>query len=131
MTSFVPEGTAAFVHFYSLQRDPRYFSPSPDAFYPERWLPTSAGGLDKVVLNKDAFIPFSHGPSNCVGKNLAIQEMRLVVSVLMQTFEMKLGVKNGFVAGDWEKDFEDMFVARKGRLPVSLTRRVQAPLSYS
>ena len=94
-------------------------------FYPERWLPASAGGLDKVVLNKDAFIPFSLGPSNCVGKNLAMQEMRLVVCVLMQAFDMKLGVKDGFTAGDWEKDIEDLFLAKKGRLPVSLKRRVR------
>ena len=53
------------------------------------------------------------------------------MSVLMQTFEMKLGVKDGFVAGDWEKDFEDMLVARKGKLPVSLTRRARASLSYT
>lgn len=33
----------------------------------------------------------------------------------MQTFEIKLGVKDGFVAGCWEGDFEDMFTARKGR----------------
>lgn len=53
-----------------------------------------------------------------------MQEMRVVVCSLMQTFEIKLGVKDGFVAEDWERNFEDMFVARKGRLPVRLTRRV-------
>ena len=36
--SFIPEGTNAFVHTYSLQRDPRYFFPLPDSFLPERWL---------------------------------------------------------------------------------------------
>ena len=55
-----------------------------------------------------------------------MQEMRLVVCVLMQAFDMKLGVKNGFTAGDWEKDIEDLFLAKKGKLPVSLKRRVRA-----
>ena len=59
-----------------------------------------------------------------------MQEMRLVVCVLMQAFDMKLGVKDGFTAGDWEKDIEDLFLAKKGRLPVSLKRRVRAWLSH-
>jgi cytochrome P450 len=79
--SFVPEGTSAVVHTYSLHHDPRYFSPFPDNFIPERWLASEDKiALDptifsehEVIHNTAAFIPFSVGPSNCVGRNLAYQ----------------------------------------------------------
>ncbi|KAL5497698.1 hypothetical protein ACEPAH_2629 [Sanghuangporus vaninii] len=37
----VPESTAVYVPPYVLHRDPRYFSPFPDSFIPERWIDDS------------------------------------------------------------------------------------------
>ncbi|KAF5379710.1 hypothetical protein D9615_005671 [Tricholomella constricta] len=133
-TSYVPKGTSTFIPFFSLHRDPRCFSPLPDAFLPERWLPPAQQaelepGLftdteqenSTVVLNANAFIPFSVGPSNCVGKNLAWMEMRMLVCRLVQAFEMRFG--EGYDPGRWEEDMLDYFVTIKGRLPVVLTPR--------
>lgn len=123
-----------------MHRDPRYFSPLPDTFWPDRWLPAEErsyelpGRSDKqgkenirelgpsdVILEKAAFIPFSFGPSGCVGKSLAYQEIRMVVSLLMQTFDMRLA--EGYNPQQWEKDIEDRFIAHKGTLPVVCTSR--------
>jgi cytochrome P450 len=68
-----------------------------------------------------AFIPFSFGPANCVGKNLAYQEMRMVICVLMQKFDMRF--EDGFDVKSWEVDMLDYFVTIKGKLPVVLTPR--------
>ena len=95
-TSFVPEGTQVFVHFYSLHRNPQEFSPIPDTYWPDRWLaqdsytlPTrDVIGKDQVVTNKAAFVPFSLGPQNCVGKALAQVEMRAVFAALIQKFDV-------------------------------------------
>ena len=61
------------MHFWSVHRDARNFS-YPDTFWPDRWL--IAEGIqeskEKITHNPDAFIPFSFGPANCVGKNLAM-----------------------------------------------------------
>jgi hypothetical protein len=81
LCSFVPEGTSAVVHTYSLQRSPTNFSPMPDTFLPERWLDSDEQRAleskifceNVVIHNTAAFIPFSVGPSNCVGRNLAYQ----------------------------------------------------------
>jgi len=42
----------------AVQRDPRYFSPDPEAFRPERWLATEKANF---TLNPLAFFPFSYG----------------------------------------------------------------------
>ncbi|KAF7980604.1 hypothetical protein HWV62_37376 [Athelia sp. TMB] len=126
----IPEGTAVFSHFFSIQRDARYFSPLPETFWPDRWLPqpdrTSPfgpaykGSLD-VVTDRTAFTPFSFGPSICVGKSLALQELRMVVCLMLQTFDMRLA--EGYDAQRWEKEMEDRLISHTGELPVVLTRR--------
>ena len=112
----------ARVHFWSLQRDSRYFSYA-DTWYPERWL--IAEGLqeskDPLVHNLDAFIPFSFGPANCVGKNLALTEMRMVICHIMQNLE--LNFPEGYDSMDWDRQLEDRFVVKVGKLPVIARRR--------
>ncbi|KAG6907707.1 hypothetical protein DXG01_007725 [Tephrocybe rancida] len=126
----VPGGTSTFVPFYSLHRDARCFSPHPNAFIPERWLPAEQQALlepdifkdtSASTLNAAAFIPFSVGPSNCVGKNLAWIEMRMLVCLLMQRYEMRF--EEGYDVGNWEEGMSDYFVLMKGSLPVVLVPR--------
>ncbi|OJA16411.1 hypothetical protein AZE42_05499 [Rhizopogon vesiculosus] len=129
---FLPKGTSAFIHFYSIHRDPRNFSPFPEAFWPERWLPadqrasfasSDSKGLDKLpfVHNTNAFVPFSFGPSNCVGKKLAYLEMRTVVCVMMH--RLNFSFAEGYEQESWERDLKDYFVSTKGRLQVVLSPR--------
>ena len=73
------------------------------------------------TLNLNAFIPFSTGPSNCVGKNLAWMEMRMLVCLMMQRFEMRF--EEGYQPKEWEDNMLDYFINVKGRLPVVLTPR--------
>jgi cytochrome P450 len=57
----------ALTRFTSVHRDMRYFSPDPDAFWPERWL---AGEGPKIAeargqefkLAQGAYMPFNYGP---------------------------------------------------------------------
>jgi len=115
---FVPEGTAVTLPIYTLHRDPRYFSPRPEEFWPDRWLTSEEGN---VILRKDAFIPFSSGPSNCVGKPLAMVEMRYVLALLIRRFELSLD--DGYDPSRWEKGLLDHYVLTKGSLPVKFTVR--------
>lgn len=130
--SFLPEGTNAFVHTYSLHRDPRNFSPSPDTFWPERWLKPEeravlssfdAKGLDKfpIVHDTKAFVPFSFGPMHCVGKQLAYQELRMAVCAMMH--RLNFSFAPGYNPESWEDDLKDYFVAMKGSLQVVLSPR--------
>ncbi|KAI9068085.1 cytochrome P450 [Trametes sanguinea] len=134
-TYHVPAGTAMFLPPYSLQRDPRNFFPFPEEFWPERWLiaagrstfadslvqtPGAKGEADIVSFehNEAAFPSFSHGPANCVGKQLAMQEMRMVVCALMQKFELRL--REGWDVTEYDEGFLDYFVTTRPDLPVIL-----------
>ena len=129
--SYLPEGTVTTVHTYSVHRDARNFSPLPDSFWPERWLHAAAGAKSvigmKLVHNPAAFFPFSFGPGNCAGKGLAMQEMRMVISGIIQRFELSL--LDGFDAAAYEHDMLDYFILTRPPLPVIVKRR--APKSTS
>ncbi|KAH9477842.1 Cytochrome P450 67 [Psilocybe cubensis] len=127
---FLPEGTTASIATYSLHRSPRYFAPETEAFHPERWLPEEDrvklepkifGNPDNFIHDTNAFIPFSHGAANCAGKNLAYMEMRMVVCMIMQRFDIELA--KGYNPAQWLDDIKDYYVSVKGALPVVLTPR--------
>jgi cytochrome P450 len=67
----------------SLQEE--NFSNAQD-FKPERWLKDSKC----PVHNADAFSPFGGGPRYCPGRNLAILEIRMVMSMLLKNFDVEL-----------------------------------------
>ena len=94
---FVPAGTSVGVNHYSCYRDPHNFH-RPDDFLPERWLPSTRDQVPFKFDNRDAVQPFSYGPRNCLGKNLAKAEMRLILARLFWRFEVEL-VNGG---GGWQ-----------------------------
>lgn len=102
--------------------DPRNFT-NPETFWPDRWL--IAEGLqeskEKITHNLNAFIPFSFGPSNCVGKNLAMQEMRYFLCHFMQNLDVRFA--EGWDPTEWERVMEDKFILMLGKLPVIVEKR--------
>lgn len=130
--SYIPPGTIFCNHVYTHHHSPKHFSPSPSSFWPERWLlasgdlspsDPSARGVDMAsfVHDEAAFIPFSYGPMNCVGKSLAMQEMRTVVCALLQRFTFRLG--EGWDVGRYERDYRDYFTAPRIGYPVEIEVR--------
>lgn len=78
--------------------NPRHFS-NPHSFIPERWIPTEQ--LDQKCI-KEAWVPFSHGRYNCIGRPLAAEdekgvdcrlalfEMRIILARLIWEFDLEL-----------------------------------------
>ncbi len=91
----VPQGTHLGVHQMSANWSPRNFSQA-DAFHPERWLPSALEDADSPFYhdNRDARQPFSLGPRNCIGKNLAFSEMRQILARVLWNFDLELVDKN-------------------------------------
>ncbi|KAL0062590.1 hypothetical protein AAF712_010524 [Marasmius tenuissimus] len=119
---FIPEGTQVFAAPYVSHRNPESFSPSPDAFLPERWLPEARDALPgEHILKADAFIPFSYGPTNCIGKNLAKLEMLMVITMLVQRFEFEFA--EGFDWKEWPNQQIDVLVTLTEPLRVNVKAR--------
>jgi len=84
---FVPGGTIVGIPHNTAYHSPRNFT-APDTFIPERWLPEYA---DEFAGDRKAVcMPFSAGNWNCIGKNLANAEMRLILAKMVWNFEMSL-----------------------------------------
>lgn len=82
---WVPPGTIVGLGQWSTFHSARNFR-DPDTFIPERWLDEPAYMTDC----KSAMQPFSVGPRNCLGRNLAYVEMRLILARVFWNFDMTL-----------------------------------------
>ncbi|RMZ71780.1 cytochrome p450 [Pyrenophora seminiperda CCB06] len=107
---WLPEGTRIAVAHHSAYRSPTNFK-NPDAFEPERWLPNTGYDDDQ----KDVMQPFSVGPRNCLGKNLAYHEMRAILATLLWHFDLELCPESN----DWLKQ-KVYGIFDKGELLVKL-----------
>jgi cytochrome P450 len=91
------------IHQYATYRYPSNFK-NPDQYIPERWI-----SAEYSSDNRSALQPFSVGPRNCIGKNMAYHEMRLVITKLLWNFDFKLTEgSRGWAEGQrvfslWEK----------------------------
>lgn len=72
-------------------RNPSSFV-DPENWCPERWLPETHPLHDPRfdADNKAAFKPFSYGPRDCAGKNLAYSEMRLIITKILYRLDFEL-----------------------------------------
>ncbi|XP_016928979.3 probable cytochrome P450 4d21 [Drosophila suzukii] len=78
----IPGNTSVVLIPYYVYRDPEYF-PDPLTFKPERWMNGKEASLASF-----AYIPFSSGPKNCIGKKFANLEMKTFISKVIRHFEL-------------------------------------------
>jgi cytochrome P450 len=64
-----------------IGRSAKYWS-DPHTFNPDRFLSSS--------YPKDAWIPFSKGIRNCIGQDLAIMEVKIILAMTMRHFEFQV-----------------------------------------
>ena len=69
----------------TIHRDPAYW-PRADDFLPQRWLVPEGHELHPV---KGAWRPFEYGPRNCIGQELAMIEMKIVMVLAMRRFDIR------------------------------------------
>uniref|UniRef100_P9WEF1 Cyotochrome P450 monooxygenase vniB n=1 Tax=Virgaria nigra TaxID=1085564 RepID=VNIB_VIRNI len=88
---YIPEGTRITVSPWATHRNPEHFA-EPDTFSPQRWLSPSHPLYEAKFNgdNREAFKPFSFGSRDCIGKNLAYAEMRLIAARLIYRFDCKI-----------------------------------------
>lgn len=59
--------------------------PRPREFIPDRWLVKDG---DPLFPMKDAWRPFQQGPRNCIGQELAMMELKLVLVLVVRTLDI-------------------------------------------
>ena len=84
----VPAGAAIVYSPYAMGRDVRLWD-EPLAFKPERFLSESGAFGEPSVW---AYPTFNAGPRLCLGKPLAMMEIKLVTNMLLQSFDFSLTV---------------------------------------
>ncbi|KAI8937337.1 hypothetical protein NX059_006543 [Plenodomus lindquistii] len=82
---FIPPGTSVGVYQHATYTHPRNFK-RPLEFIPERWL----GDKQFEDDQRHAVQPFSVGTRDCVGKNMAYHEMRLLIAKVLYNFDLEL-----------------------------------------
>lgn len=93
----------------------------PFSFRPERFLDNADAEKEGKFAadKKDAMQPFSFGPRNCIGRNLASAEMRVILARLVYNFDLKLAPESK----GWMEGQRVFNLWAKPPLMVSLTPR--------
>lgn len=88
-------GTVLSVPTYTIHHSTEIWGSDAEEFKPERW-------ESITEKQKTAFIPFSHGPRSCVGRNLAEMQMRLIAATWVKRYNIflrqeKMETREGFL----------------------------------
>jgi len=65
-----------------VHRHPAFW-PDADRFDPERF-------LEAGQVQREAYLPFGDGPRQCIGVNLAMMEMQLIVAMTVQAYQRQM-----------------------------------------
>ncbi|KAI0429150.1 cytochrome P450 [Xylaria sp. FL1042] len=80
---YFPAGTVLSVPTYTMHHSREIWGQDADEFRPERW--------EKATpRQRNAFIPFSHGPRSCVGRNVAEMEMKMIAATWLRRYDVFL-----------------------------------------
>lgn len=79
----IPAGASIVLSPFITHRHPHFWQ-EPDMFWPERF----NSGTESY--SRFAYIPFSHGPRQCIGDQFALVEIQLLVAMVTQKYVMTL-----------------------------------------
>lgn len=80
----IEQGVNVIPSVFSIHRDKTIWGEAANEFEPERF-----EVLDVSQLNSAMFMPFGLGPRNCIGKALAMHEMKIVVGRLVLEYSLE------------------------------------------
>ena len=113
-------GTSVGTTSHVLHLDPRYFR-EPRAFMPQRWF-APASELGKGFKHETAaFIPFGMGVSNCLGREIARMEIKMVAAYLVQRFDFAFGPS--WNEEEWARKRLEHVIMRRAPVMISLKER--------
>ncbi|TVY31882.1 Cytochrome P450 monooxygenase [Lachnellula subtilissima] len=101
--TFIPAGVQVGTSGWSLMHHDEVFG-DPWVYRPERWIVDTESGVtaEDVSRAQTAFHPFSIGAGNCVGRNLAMQELLVTVGRLLYRMDVRVPAGDSVGAGSEE-----------------------------
>ena len=81
---FPTEDCLVWGNHHGIHHNPRYW-PRVEEFLPERWLVAEG---DPLYPTKDAWRAFERGPRNCLGQELALTELKIILVMTLREFEI-------------------------------------------
>lgn len=78
----IEKGLIIASSIYSLHRNPKYWE-NPDTFDPDRFSPEN-----KAKHVQSSYMPFGAGPKLCIGRNVALMEIPLVMMHLLRRYKI-------------------------------------------
>jgi len=113
--TFIPGGVTVSVPTWSMGRLESCYERA-EEFLPERW-----GENPELMHNKLAFVPFSSGTYSCIGKQLALMELRIVTTRIVTQFDIAFAP--GEDGSDLEEKTKDVFTLEVAPLRLVFTPR--------
>lgn len=80
----IDQGTILIVSPYITHRSPKYWD-NPDQFIPERF---NQENIKNIPVG--AYFPFSIGVQDCIGKKIAMSELKLLMAKIYYSYEIEL-----------------------------------------
>lgn len=112
-TITIPRDTTIYFPTFRIQRDPDYFN-DPDKFDDMRFMPEN-----KDLINPYAYLPFGHGPRNCIGIRFAMTNIKLAVLKIAPKFKFKLVNESFDLSEDLSGTFDELLTTKPIHLIIS------------
>ncbi|KAI4163185.1 MAG: hypothetical protein LQ342_003118 [Letrouitia transgressa] len=84
-TLFPTEDAIILIVHVELHRSPKYWL-RPDDFIPDRWL---VGPEHELYPSKGAWRAFEHGPRNCIGQDLVMVQLSVLLAIVAREFDFR------------------------------------------
>ncbi len=80
----IPAGSMILLNIYEAHRLPEFW-PNPEQFNPDRFLAEQS-----QERPRHAYLPFGFGPRQCIGRDLALMTIRLILALIIQNYTVTL-----------------------------------------
>jgi len=112
----IPGNVQVQIPHLVIMTDERYF-PKGEEFIPERWT-----DRPELVRDRRAYVPFGYGVHSCVGKQLALNEMRLTIAKVVRQFDISFG--ESYDEEKFSAEWQDYAVLKIGALYLKFVARL-------
>ncbi|KAI1748691.1 cytochrome P450 [Xylaria castorea] len=115
--TFIPGNTTVFSPQFVVSRSSEAYS-SPNEFIPERWC-----SQPELIRDKSCFAPFSMGTYGCVGRPLALLNIRTTVSRIIADYDIRPTSVESLVA--YDERMTEHFTFEPPELKLSFAKRLR------